>query len=114
MTVTVALRWPILLRSGWQDTVVQLPEGRWRDAFTGAEIDGGEQRVAGGAPRGSGRPSGAHVTTRRISVWAPDAKQVELLLGDDRKRMEESGGGWFACNAEVAADDDYAFGVDGE
>lgn len=51
--MTVALRWPIMLRSDWQDTVVQLPEGRWRDALTGAEIDGGEQRVqsvVAGAP----------------------------------------------------------------
>jgi (1->4)-alpha-D-glucan 1-alpha-D-glucosylmutase len=45
LAVTVAVRWPILLRSGWWDTVVQLPEGRWRDALTGSEIDGGEQRV---------------------------------------------------------------------
>ena len=44
-TVTIAVRWPILLRSDWQDTVVALPEGRWRDAFTGSEIDGGDQRV---------------------------------------------------------------------
>jgi (1->4)-alpha-D-glucan 1-alpha-D-glucosylmutase len=44
-TVTIAVRWPILLRSGWWDTVVHLPEGRWRDAFTGSQIDGGEQRV---------------------------------------------------------------------
>jgi (1->4)-alpha-D-glucan 1-alpha-D-glucosylmutase len=43
--VTIALRWPILLRGDWQDTVVHLPEGRWRDALTGFEIDGGEQRV---------------------------------------------------------------------
>jgi (1->4)-alpha-D-glucan 1-alpha-D-glucosylmutase len=45
VTVTIALRWPILLRSGWQDTVVQLPEGRWRDVLTGSEFDGGEQRI---------------------------------------------------------------------
>jgi (1->4)-alpha-D-glucan 1-alpha-D-glucosylmutase len=43
--VTIAVRWPMLLRSGWHDTVVQLPEGRWRDVFTGCEIDGGEQRM---------------------------------------------------------------------
>jgi (1->4)-alpha-D-glucan 1-alpha-D-glucosylmutase len=45
VTVTVALRWPISLRAGWQDTVVHLPEGRWRDALTGSDIDGGEQRI---------------------------------------------------------------------
>jgi len=45
VTVTIAVRWPILLRSGWHDTAVQLPEGRWRDAFSGDEFDGGEQRL---------------------------------------------------------------------
>ena len=45
VTVTIAVRWPILLRSGWHDTAVQLPEGRWRDAYSGDEFDGGEQRL---------------------------------------------------------------------
>jgi (1->4)-alpha-D-glucan 1-alpha-D-glucosylmutase len=45
VTVTIAVRWPMLLRSGWHETTVQVPEGRWRDVFTGAEIDGGEQRM---------------------------------------------------------------------
>ena len=44
-TITIAYRWPLLLRPGWGDTAVQLPEGRWRDALTGGETDGGERRL---------------------------------------------------------------------
>jgi (1->4)-alpha-D-glucan 1-alpha-D-glucosylmutase len=43
--VTIAFRWPLLLRPGWHDTLVQLPPGRWRDALTGHQLMGGEQRV---------------------------------------------------------------------
>lgn len=52
------------------------------------------------------------MTTRRITVWAPDAKRVELVLGDDRTPMDETGAGWFACNVVLDVDDDYAFSVD--
>ena len=44
VTVTIAFRWPLLLRAGWGDTRVDLPAGRWRDALTGHR-PGGEQRV---------------------------------------------------------------------
>jgi (1->4)-alpha-D-glucan 1-alpha-D-glucosylmutase len=43
--VTIAFRWPLLLRPGWNDTLVQLPPGQWRDALTGFQVNGGEQRV---------------------------------------------------------------------
>ena len=46
VTVTVAFRWPLLLRDGWGDTRLELPPGRWRDALTGRETPGGEQRIA--------------------------------------------------------------------
>lgn len=41
--VAVATRLPVGLadRGGWGGTAVMLPAGRWRDAFTGREIDGG-------------------------------------------------------------------------
>jgi (1->4)-alpha-D-glucan 1-alpha-D-glucosylmutase len=45
VTVTIAFRWPLLLRPGWQETLVHLPEGRWRDALTGHDVGGGEQRL---------------------------------------------------------------------
>jgi maltooligosyltrehalose trehalohydrolase len=52
--------------------------------------------------------------TRRISVWAPAATtSVDLVAGDGPSRMEAAGQGWFACNADLAAGDDYAFSVDG-
>ncbi|MDQ1701130.1 MAG: (1-_4)-alpha-D-glucan 1-alpha-D-glucosylmutase [Frankiaceae bacterium] len=36
-----------LERTGWQDTVVHLPAGTWRDAFTGTVAAGGAQPVDG-------------------------------------------------------------------
>jgi (1->4)-alpha-D-glucan 1-alpha-D-glucosylmutase len=45
VTVTIAFRWPLLLRRGWEDTLVHLPAGRWRDALTGHQVTGGKQRV---------------------------------------------------------------------
>jgi (1->4)-alpha-D-glucan 1-alpha-D-glucosylmutase len=46
-TVTVAFRWPLLLGSEWHDTTVPLPAGPWRNALTGEEVTGGEQRIVG-------------------------------------------------------------------
>jgi (1->4)-alpha-D-glucan 1-alpha-D-glucosylmutase len=45
VTVTIAFRWPLLLRPGWGETLVHLPDGRWRDALTGRDVGGGEQRL---------------------------------------------------------------------
>ncbi|WP_447944094.1 malto-oligosyltrehalose synthase [Microbacterium aurum] len=41
--IAVATRLPVGLAAagGWRDTAVLVPAGRWRDAFTGAEFDGG-------------------------------------------------------------------------
>jgi maltooligosyltrehalose trehalohydrolase len=50
---------------------------------------------------------------RRISVWAPSAKAVDLIAAEQTCAMEESGQGWYGCNTELAAGDDYAFSVDG-
>jgi (1->4)-alpha-D-glucan 1-alpha-D-glucosylmutase len=35
-----------VLRSGWGDDAVELPEGRWTDVFTGAVRDGGRIGLA--------------------------------------------------------------------
>jgi (1->4)-alpha-D-glucan 1-alpha-D-glucosylmutase len=45
-TVTIAFRWPLLLRPGWGDTTVRLPEGRWRDVLTERDVPGGHQQLA--------------------------------------------------------------------
>ncbi|MRJ76770.1 malto-oligosyltrehalose synthase [Aeromicrobium sp. SMF47] len=46
--IAVATRLPIGLerRGGWDTTSLSLPEGRWTDVITGAEVDGGEVAVA--------------------------------------------------------------------
>jgi len=46
-TVSVAFRWPLLLGGAWHDTTLVLPAGAWRNAFTGQELTGGEQPIAG-------------------------------------------------------------------
>ena len=40
-TVTIAFRWPLLLRPGWGDTMVRVPEGHWRDVLTERDVPGG-------------------------------------------------------------------------
>ncbi|WP_460776191.1 malto-oligosyltrehalose synthase [Microbacterium sp. GXF7504] len=46
--IAVATRLPVGLaaRGGWGDTVLQLPAGTWRDAFTGATVAGGPAPLA--------------------------------------------------------------------
>lgn len=41
----IAQRWPIKLKSSWAGTTVDLPEGQWRNAFTGDQVPGGRQRL---------------------------------------------------------------------
>jgi (1->4)-alpha-D-glucan 1-alpha-D-glucosylmutase len=45
-TVTIAFRWPLLLRPGWGDTRVRVPEGPWRDVLTERDVPGGDQQLA--------------------------------------------------------------------
>ncbi len=52
------------------------------------------------------------MTARRVSVWAPVANAVDVVIGDSTCPMEELGGGWFAANSDLAPGDDYAFIVD--
>jgi (1->4)-alpha-D-glucan 1-alpha-D-glucosylmutase len=43
--VTVVPRLVLLLDGAWKDTVVMLPEGRWRNCFTGVSVEGGTVSV---------------------------------------------------------------------
>ena len=43
--LTVAVRFPWSLGSDWGDTTLQVPEGTWTDAFTGARVKAGAHRV---------------------------------------------------------------------
>jgi (1->4)-alpha-D-glucan 1-alpha-D-glucosylmutase len=44
--VSVAQRWPFSVGGDWQDTVVPLPAGDWRNELTGEKWRGGDARVA--------------------------------------------------------------------
>ena len=49
---------------------------------------------------------------RELSVWAPHARMVELLLPDVRQDMTRAAQGWWHVTAEVAPDSTYAFSLD--
>ena len=53
------------------------------------------------------------MTVRRMSVWAEAARTVDIVAATGRVTMQEEGGGWFACDIDLTAGDDYAFSVDG-
>jgi (1->4)-alpha-D-glucan 1-alpha-D-glucosylmutase len=44
--VTVTPRLPLKLAGDWVDTVIEIPNGRWRNHFTGETLDGGLASVA--------------------------------------------------------------------
>jgi maltooligosyltrehalose trehalohydrolase len=46
-------------------------------------------------------------------VWAPDAEDVELVLGDRRHRLTRHRDGWWTSDVDLAPGTDYAFAVDG-
>ena len=64
-----------------------------------------EAGTSGGAA-GSGHPPAP------IRLWAPFARNVDLVLGAKRVPMESHEGGWWAVET-VAKDIDYAFSLDG-
>jgi maltooligosyltrehalose trehalohydrolase len=48
-----------------------------------------------------------------LSVWAPDAARVDLVLTSGRVAMQPAERGWWTSPAPVAAGSDYRFSVDG-
>ncbi|MDQ3554647.1 MAG: malto-oligosyltrehalose trehalohydrolase [Chloroflexota bacterium] len=49
-----------------------------------------------------------------VRVWAPDARQVELVVGEARHEMRPAGSGWWQSPSPVLAHGtDYAFALDG-
>ncbi|KAE8763263.1 malto-oligosyltrehalose trehalohydrolase [Georgenia thermotolerans] len=48
-----------------------------------------------------------------VTVWAPAASRVELVLGDAREPMTAAERGWWRSARELAPGTDYAFAVDG-
>ena len=50
--------------------------------------------------------------TVQARVWAPKARAVELVLGEERRSMTRTDDGWWADDADLAPGTDYAFAVD--
>ena len=48
-----------------------------------------------------------------LTVWAPRATRVELVLGDRRLPMRPAAGGWFEAPEELPSGTDYAYSLDG-
>lgn len=49
----------------------------------------------------------------RVRVWAPAASKVELITGNQRHAMLETGGGWWCSDFVSSPDSDYSFSLDG-
>jgi maltooligosyltrehalose trehalohydrolase len=49
----------------------------------------------------------------RFSVWAPEAKSVDLVAGERRIALQPVEGGHWTCDAELAADEGYRYSLDG-
>lgn len=68
--------------------------------------------MTGSTPRAGAWPQPDGRT--RFSLWAPDARQVELQLGDgSRHPLQVIGEGWFSVEIPCAAGTAYRFGIDG-
>ncbi|MGV8977441.1 MAG: malto-oligosyltrehalose trehalohydrolase [Cellulomonas sp.] len=46
-------------------------------------------------------------------VWAPDAHDVQLVLGENRHPLAHDRDGWWGADVDLEAGTDYAFSVDG-
>ncbi len=105
---------------GWGDTTIELPPGRWTDVLGGRVVtgEGGRRRSGLGRCRRAagplpGGPAGPHVTSE-LSVWAPRAKKVEVVVGSRRLPMEgPDDRGWFRAPAWPSSGESYGFSLDG-
>ena len=48
-----------------------------------------------------------------VRVWAPNAPSVDLVVGNDRVRMDPEDGGWHRAPRQLPPGIDYAFSLDG-
>jgi maltooligosyltrehalose trehalohydrolase len=48
-----------------------------------------------------------------FSVWAPEAKSVELVVGDRRIALEPMAGGYWQADAAIAHEQGYKYSIDG-
>jgi (1->4)-alpha-D-glucan 1-alpha-D-glucosylmutase len=88
--IAVATRLPVTLAAhgGWGDTVVLLPAGTWRDAFTGTVTDGGPVRLATLLERYpvallTQDPDTETASGRRDSGQTPQSRRAEAVSRPD-------------------------------
>jgi malto-oligosyltrehalose synthase/malto-oligosyltrehalose trehalohydrolase len=102
--ITVVTRLPVGLakHGGWQDTTLRLPEGRWRDLFSGRVVHTDAQRAASVAALFDRYPVALLVREQRragergrFDVWAPLPQRVRLQVGDRVVPMEKGVDGWW-------------------
>ncbi len=116
--VTVVPRLTVKLDGAWKDTMVVLPEGRWRNRLTGAMVSGGviamkvllkDFPVALLVREGSGETRAMH----EFTVWAPNARKVAVKIGDETYPMRgPNERGWWSVAVEQAGPGtDYGFVV---
>ena len=51
--------------------------------------------------------------SKTLSVWAPDAARVDLVLTSGRVAMQPADRGWWTSPAPVPAGSEYRFSIDG-
>jgi malto-oligosyltrehalose synthase/malto-oligosyltrehalose trehalohydrolase len=120
--IAVATRLPVGLAAagGWGDTVLPLPDGRWRDLMTGRRVRVDERGATAVAELLARYPVALLVRDERrpgergrFDVWAPRAERVRLVAGDRTVAMRREPDGWWRpAEPEPLGRVDYGYLVD--
>ncbi len=120
--LSLATRLPVGLAAsgGWRDTVLALPEGRWRDQISGRPVATDERGNALLADVLADYPVALLVREvrragerGRFDVWAPLPKRVRLVVADRVVAMtRDSDGWWTPAEPEPLSRVDYGYLVD--
>lgn len=120
--ISVATRLPVGLAAsgGWRDTLLLLPEGRWRDLISGRLVVADDHGAALVADLLAKYPVALLVREERragergrFDVWAPEPERVRLQVADRIVPMTRGADGWWTPIApEPLGRVDYGYLVD--